>query len=83
MEQTFELPAVRPLTRGELKIIRKNNMDPAINTEDRTVGFKLTDYILDEVFGDYDFSNVPNNVCEKFVRDVYTATFGSVEDEKN
>lgn len=83
MDKINTLPAVRSLTRGELKAIRKNNLDPAINTEDRIVGIKLSDYILDVVFADTDFTDIPNNVCEQFVRDVYKATFGSVEDEKN
>lgn len=74
-QQKYNLPAVRSLTRGQRKELRKIGGDLVMN--DNRSGKdtnRMIDYILDVVYADFDFDKIPQDVCNRFAIDVYSAT---------
>lgn len=75
-----KLPAARPLTRSE-----RRKMDAAgVNIRRADYRMKsagasiddMVDWILDTVYGEFDFEKLPNNVCMSFAMYVYELTYG-------
>ena len=81
-------PPVRPLTRAEMKELRKQGLDPAIlEISSRTVAAQktaeLVDWILETVYPDLNFDALPYPQTVAIAMSVYKATYGTEEEEKN
>jgi hypothetical protein len=82
-QQKYNLPAVRSLTRAERKDLRKIGGDFVMENvqTDKNVN-KMIDYVLDVVYADFDFSQIPQDVCNRFAIDVYRQTNSAPKKEE-
>ena len=83
-----KLPKPRALTRKERKELDAKDLNLfKIKDDDKrgltSVRYDMWDYILDEVFSDFDFDDVPNNVASWFADYVFALTFRDKLSEKN
>lgn len=83
-----KLPELRALTRKERKELDKsnNNYLKEVFTDKRNplvIQEGCYDWILDNIYKSFDFSDLPNNVCLAFGRMVYDLTYGDKLSEKN
>jgi hypothetical protein len=80
---------LRSLTRKQRRELRNSNLDPALikcpgesEEDDARERFLLTedmiDWILENVYSDYDFDDVPNQECMKLALDTYTLAMGRI-----
>lgn len=80
------LPKPRAMTRREMRAMREAGVDPAINdamvgdnaVDAQKVGAGMVDYILDTIYPDFDFDNVPYDECLRFAGKIYALTMGGV-----
>lgn len=83
---------VRSLTRRQRRELRKANVDPALFKpsgdleSDGVARFEMTedmiDWILENVYADHDFDDVPNQECMKLAMDTYALALGRVPDDQ-
>ena len=83
-----KLPPLRSLTRAERKALDKKGINylkvAFSNTRNPlAVQEECYDWIMDNAFNDFDFSETPNNVCFNFASIVYKMTYGDQLAEKN
>lgn len=81
------LPVIRALTRKERREMDKQGLN-FMKTIAKGATFiqaqeDCFDWILDTVYKDFDFSELPNNVCYVFASQVYNATYSDTLSEKN
>lgn len=80
-----QLPVPRPLTRSEIKLLRHAGLDPAF-LEDETsvrISAEMVEWILDNVYKGYDFSNVPYPDCLQLATRTYQLTYNTEAEIKN
>ena len=75
------VPQARPLTRGEVKKLREANLDPAFHEDDLTmkVNAEMVDWILENIYPDFNFDNNPYSSCLKLATDVYQLTYSVID----
>lgn len=83
-----KLPEPRPLTRKERKELDNNGMNLfKIKENDKRTFSQMredtTDYILNTIYKDFDFDDLPNNVCLWFGQYVFGITYKDQLAEKN
>ncbi|WP_196603299.1 hypothetical protein [Pectinatus haikarae] len=83
-----KLPELKALTRKQRKELDKshNNYLKEVFTDKRSplvVQESCYDWILDNVYKSFNFSDLPNNVCLVFGRMIYDLTYGDKLSEKN
>jgi len=86
--KTAETFAVRSLTRGEIKKLRAAGLDLSIaafdsKQEAAVATAKLIDFVLETVYPETDFDDMPYNEAVALAMKIYKKTFGSEEEEKN
>ena len=81
----YNLPAVRSMTRKELRALLAKGLDMITSTEQdkRKLSADMVDYILDVVFKGHDFEDVPQDVLNLFAVNVYNKTYGLATEAKN
>lgn len=75
----------RAMTWNEVKALREAGLDPVKRTDADTrelakISSETLDYILENIYGENDFDNVPYNELLKLARETYILTMG--EDEQ-
>lgn len=85
--QEEKLPPIRALTRKERKEMDKKGLN-FMKTIAKGSTFiqaqeECFDWILDTIYKDFDFSELPNNLCYVFATQVYGATYSDTLSEKN
>lgn len=86
----MSVPQARAMSRQELKAFRAAGLDPVFFeiTEDNQLSFlKITalgnDWILDNVYKEYDFEEVPNNQLVELAEKTFRLTYGLEKEVKN
>jgi len=76
---------ITPMTRGQVRSMRRAKLDPAQLTGDVTVEAveKTEDWILENVYPEYDFDDLPNNDVSELIQETYLKTFGKEKEVKN
>jgi hypothetical protein len=84
------LPQARAMSRNELKSFRATGLDPVFfdSTNDNQLSFlKLTvlgnDWILDNIYKEHDFNDVPNNQLVELAEKTFRLTYGLEKEVKN
>lgn len=82
------LPKIRMITRKQRKALDKANLNYLkLQITDKRNPFAVQedcyDWILDTVYKEHDFSNLPNNVCLVFARMTFASTYQDELAEKN
>lgn len=77
------LPDVKPLTRGEIKRLRKLGLDPTTLSGDPARSSDFTDWVLDNVYAGTDFDDVPFGACLALVTATVDTTYGKAPEVKN
>lgn len=88
MVKEGKLPEIRCLTRKQRRELDKqklNYLKTVFQTKETAIGMqeKCYDWILDNVYPDFDFDELPNNICFFFGEAVYNATYSDDFSEKN
>ena len=83
-----ELPAPSPLTRSQRKALDLTgfNISKSKTTdmmEYSELAEKMYDWIMDNVYPDFNFDSVANNICTAFALYVYKLTYEDIAAEKN
>lgn len=82
-----KLPAIRSMTRAQRKEMdaKKLNYFKGGATGESAVlqQERCADWILDNVYPDFDFDDLPNNICYYFGQMVFAATYSDKFSEKN
>ena len=83
-----KLPQVRALTRKERKELTESGYDlyqPKVdeNTIIPALEMKCTDWIIDHIYPDFDWDDVPSNVVNIFAGFTLGLTYGTELVEKN
>lgn len=76
---------VREMTNQQIRALRKAGLHPHC-MELAEVGKHLdefTDWVLDTLYAECDFSNVPQRTCVELAGKVLRATYGQEEETKN
>ncbi len=78
------LPKARALTRSEIKALRAAGLDPAFIEGAITMkkNAELVDWIMDKVYKDTDFSNIPYSACLELSTKTYQLTYRVTEEEE-
>ena len=92
-EPVSPLPQARRMTRREMRALRDAGFDPALNdamagenpVDISRVSSGMVDHILDNIYPDFDFDDVPYDACLKLASETYGLSMGfkRSEDEKN
>ncbi len=79
------LPQPRALTRDEIKALRAAGLDPAFTENDVTMKLNtdMVDWILDNIYKDFSFANLPYSDCLKLATKSYQMTYSVASEEKN
>ena len=83
-----KLPEIKALTRGQRKELDKavlNYLKTLFKGQETAVERqeKCYDWILEHVYQDFNFDDLPNNICYYFADQVYNATYSDKFAEKN
>jgi hypothetical protein len=92
-EQELKKIPVRVMTRGQVKELRAKGIDPGDLDEipEDTKGLyqllrkqkSLINWILDNVYPEFDFDKLPNPIVDDFAQRTYRKTMGTDEEIKN
>ena len=83
-----KLPEIKSMTRKQRKEVdakKLNYFKYGIDSNQNliTKQEQSVDWVLDNVYPDFDFDDLPNNVCFVFGQMVFAATYGDKVSEKN
>ena len=78
-----KLPQVRALTRKERKELTKTGFNMYENTNFLDLKMKCVDWVVDNIYPDFDWDDVPSNVVNIFVGFTLGLTYGDNFIEKN
>lgn len=83
---TLKVPAVRAMTRKQFKEMKAAGFDPLKVDQEEQAGSTLDmfDWILDNVYSDYNFEEYPNGECMRLAADTFKLAMGQpTEEAKN
>lgn len=82
-----KLPEIKSMTRAQRRELdaKKLNYFKGVSSGESAVlqQENCSDWILDNVYPDFDFDNLPNNICYYFGQMVFAATYSDKLSEKN
>lgn len=83
---------LRPMKRGQFRDIREKGMTFA-NIADKSssgnlgqaedLAMQLQDYVLDKIYPEYDFDQLPQHIVADFVRNTYIGNSTTESEAKN
>ena len=82
VENEYKLPEIKAMTYGQIKEMRKKNLDP-VTAEIAPNNTKLVDYILETIYSDFESEKVPYYRLVKLAMDTYNMTYGGPDAIKN
>ncbi len=80
------MPAVRAMTRRQMKQMKEAGFNPleVDNEEQAEKTLDMFDWILDNVYSDYDLDEYPNGGCMRLAADTFRLAMGQpTEEAKN
>ena len=81
--ETLKVPAVRAMTRKQVKQMKAAGFDPlnAEREEHASNTMDMFDWILENVYSDYDFDEYPNGECLRLAADTFKLAMGQTTEE--
>lgn len=81
--ETLKMPAVRAMTRRQVKEMKAAGFNPMHlgNEEQAGKTMDMFDWILDNVYGDYDLDDYPSGECLRLAADTFKLAMGQTTEE--